>query len=188
MWVFSQFRRSRQKDAMRRSDGSEGNIDDPYQESRDSSLSNDGIPSRYTDIESAGYQHYRDNSVDSSVNGDSSGNTPILARTDRRSSLKPIVTGYWVDRSPTPIPSPTRSRRTRFRSCLPFIRREAGSILTPDSPTPPDRSCAGFIRKTRKSLVFRWTVFLILLFFITLFVVRQFRCITFVYERELTCV
>lgn len=169
--MFSNFWRPRQKKVIRRSggDGSEENIDSPYQDSRDSSLSNDDISSRYTDIEE-GCQRYRDSSVDGSVNGNSSANTPVLDRTDRRSSLKPIVTGYWVESSPIRLPSPTRSRWTRLRSCFPFARTEAGPILTPDPTTPSDRSCSGFIRKTRKSCVFRWVIFVIFFFFITLFV------------------
>jgi hypothetical protein len=166
MWVFSEFWRPRQKKPISGNEGSEGNINDPYLDSRDSSLSNDGHPSSryYTDIESGRGQHYRDGSLDSSINGNSSSNTPILARTEPRSSLKPIVTSYWVERSPT------RSRWTRFRSCLPFSQTETDPVLTPDSPTPPDRSCASYIRKIRKSCVFRWVIFLIFLFFITLFV------------------
>ncbi|KAK2759144.1 Altered inheritance of mitochondria protein 6 [Arachnomyces sp. PD_36] len=171
MWVFSSFWRSRQKKAMRQTGGSEGNIDDPYRDtSRDPSLSNDNLPSRYTDIESGRCLHYRDNSVDSSssVNGNSSGNIPILARNDRHSALKPIVTSYWVESDPSPVLPPSRPRWTRFLPCFPIARAETGPILSPDSPTPSDRTCAAYFRKAKKSPVFRWIVFLIFLFFVTL--------------------
>lgn len=170
MWMFSNIWHSRQKKAVgrrRRGGGAGSEVDSPFQDSRDSSLSADGIPSRYTDIE-GGYQHYRDNSVDGSVNGNTSGNTPFLATTDRRASLKPIVTSYWVESSPIGLTSPTPSRWERFRSYLPFTRTETGPILTPEPPTSSDRTCSGYISRFRKSCVFRWMVFVVFLFFITL--------------------